>query len=318
MSFQLKPPPVEVLTAPAQQANIPVALGLYLMVGLPLLLAFILLAYRLKPRLKPYAIALILLFTLIPVAPRAHATITFGNPLTTTNIMLFAYYNHTSWTLQDTSTAFVNYTDHGTYYDGYVRVWHDTGGTNYEGSDAYVDCKLRVRSDGYIMAWLDKTVHNESDSIYWGDSRLSPSPIDENSTTPFRAIERVFYVAGETFPEYENLYLYDYYYSSATKLVFINMHKTGTGNQYIYLIVPSANVGTIHSMIIGYGGRCVGPNWVYFQWEGVTFYSTQTNGRFGWFSYMNSSLARDTKYTFKMWNNDAAGETAATILLWLS
>jgi hypothetical protein len=60
--------------------------------------------------------------------------------------------------LADTVPAFVSYFDGGNYYDGLVRVWDSgtIGASSSVSYDDYVDVKVRVRADGWILAWFDR------------------------------------------------------------------------------------------------------------------------------------------------------------------
>jgi len=324
MSLNLQAPPPEVLQIPKLVANN--MFPLYMaVVGLTLVAGSLIFLNKKKNILPLLVMVGSLLLT--PATVSVYA-VDWGDPLTTTNIMLFGYYNHSSWNLSLTVTAFENYTDQSSYYDGWVRVWQDVVNDTYAGNDVYVDCKLRVRSDGYIMAWLDSTAHDPTDCVYWGGERKTGTytggqVIPENSTTLARAIERVFYVTGETYPGHDEIYYYDYSQTSATKLVFINAHQEhNTTDLHTYFLIPSANVDNIHQAYVTIGGNGktqLNEDELFLDGNEIHDDDDPAEDEFGWLHYnVTSYLALDTShYVYLKLGSDDVG-LSWTMCIWLS
>jgi len=130
---------------------------------------------------------------LAPPAYAVEATETTP-PLNTSRIGLIAYYQRVGgWTLADTVPAFVSYFDGGNYYDGLVRVW-DSGTIGASSSVSHDDCvnvKVRVRADGWILAWFDRYLDDAGAIVWWGHTRGQTGSPPAYSTTLSRAIEIV-------------------------------------------------------------------------------------------------------------------------------
>lgn len=338
--MELVEPPLEVLQVPATEFNKAlINHSPYTLITFTFIIGIVAIIAFNKPKTrKAIPLALILFGSLLitPMVPVAHAA-SFGDPLTTTNIGLFAYYNETTdWTLNDTVTAFYNYTDHTTYYDGYVRVWQDSqSNSSFTGNDVSVDVKLRVRADGWIMAWLDTTIHDAADIPLFGRERSSNgnsagSPV-VNATTCHRAIEHIYYVANKTFPEYHNIDLYDYSQTSATMLAILSMEDLdyyNDNNDYLYFIVPSSTVTTIHKSKIFYGGICgsnaLSNNEVNLYFDGtVIFNAVDNDDEIGWSKYNlpTANVTKDAKHTLRCWCKNQAGssdEFVLGVILWMS
>jgi len=213
---------------------------------------------------------------LIPPPPQALAS-DYGNPLVTTDIGLFAYYEAADWDLNDVIPAFLNYTQYSNYVDGFVRVHSNVKGTTFEGGDhghtastpIYIDVRVRVRSDGWILAWLTDT-QNKAFILHWGDDvkaeeGLTESPIDAISTPDdygtclSRAIYRVYHNAGVSWIGYDKIFYYDYEFTDATRLYVFgdytqSVHPDASANsEEFYFIVP--NSVTIEHAILAYAGH---------------------------------------------------------------
>jgi len=195
--------------------------------------------YRKKVKLGRVVqvMTMVLAVALMPyITGVVHATHDYGNPLDTSNIMLFAYYQDPNgWTLANTVPAFESYTDHGNYYDGIVRVWMDqSASNNFVGSEFYVDICVRVRADGWILAWLTRD-QSYAYIVFWGHSiQTATSPV-VGATVPSRAIQRVFYVAGKTFPGHNAINYYDFAHPTAKKLLIF-------GKSYQWATSPGGTV----------------------------------------------------------------------------
>lgn len=167
----------------------------------------------------------------------------FGDPLTTANIGLFMYYyDSAGFTLADTVAAWQSYEDHTSYYDGYVRVWNDVNSSSFAGDDVYIDVACRLTSDGWILAWLNRTDSSLKHLVFWGrdfyvGKDIDPSPFSDydtgdlprapmNRTCLFRALERIYYAHDGDFsdvPSQNSVYYYDYEHSTSTILIIIGI-----------------------------------------------------------------------------------------------
>lgn len=299
----------------------------YIVVGI--LVMFTILAFGMDKKLdnkqRKALLPLIVLIGsmfILPIAP-VRADNDWGNPLSTTNVMLIAYYEHTSWTLANTSTAFQNYTDHGSYYDGYIRVWQDARDSTYNGSDAYVDVRCRVRTDGWIMAWLDSTENDPGDLVYFGKHRHVGSlyELPVNGTTCSRAIENVFHVTGESFPGYDQIYLYDYSETSTTKLVIMEMSgEADTATNRTFFIVSSATITSIEKCYVVCGGHTE-KDIEFGNSSNVVIYNSGAGGgvSWGWTSIhvsnkMFPNMVTDTRYYMGCHGIE---DVAIATILWL-
>ena len=329
-SLNLVEPPLECLEAPATVIQSPMMDAGYIVVGI--LVMFTILAFGLNKKLDnkqrkallPLIVLIGSLF-ILPIAP-VKADNDWGNPLSVTNVGLLAYYEHTSWTLANTTTAFQNYTDHGSYYDGYIRVWQDVTGNDYNGDDVYVDVRVRVRSDGWIMAWLDTTEYTPGNLLFWGKERSqgATKSIPVNATTCSRAIQNVFYVADETFPGYNEIYHYDYSTPTATKLVILEMHGWvhDDSTNKTYFIVPSSSISEIVQcyVVLGAYGVCH----FYMGNSSDVFIVELGSLENGWFDYdvdteLKISMALDQKYYLKPYvePSHASAHGCMAIVAWL-
>ena len=121
----------------------------------------------------------------------------------TAQIGLFAYYNYgATIDLNDTRGAFYSYLQHGNYIDGVVRVWasHTLGSASQVQGDNYVDVKVRIRGDGWILAWFARA-DDSSKILWWGKTDgtkiprdcLPPEPLSNRLS---RAINIILIAAG--------------------------------------------------------------------------------------------------------------------------
>ena len=184
-------------------------------------------------------------------APAAHAVEATATtpPLNTSRISFIAYYQRTlGWTLADTVPAFVSYFDGGNYYDGLVRVW-DSGSIGTVGSGTYLDVKLRVRADGWILAWFDRFEDDPGAIVYWGHQLHQTGAPPSYSTTLSRAIEIVFSVTGIGFPGHNMIGMYDYSEPSATRLLVFGHSIYATTATYYYTIPANSTMVPIKLLI---------------------------------------------------------------------
>jgi len=245
--LELKKPPEEALIVPEMEVapQLPGTLYLFFL-AIAALTFIIVLGYRMgKGRRIARAALMIFTIALTPlIIQTVQAGYSFGNPLDTSNIMLLAYYKDPNgWTLASTVPAFEKYTDHGNYYDGIVRVWMDKKGNEYIGTEFYIDVCVRVRADGWILAWLNRT-HSYAYIVFWGHSyKGAESPVI-GATVPSRAIQRVFYTAGKTFPGYAAISHYDFTHPDAGKILIFGKCFSAYGSTstaYIYYTIPASS-----------------------------------------------------------------------------
>lgn len=251
----------------------------------------------------------------------------FGIPLYTANIGLFAYYYRASgFNLTASIPSFTSYTSHGNYLDGYQVVWEDASGNTYVGSDTSITISIRLRADGWVLAWMN-TTQNRAYEVYWAQYRgYTPYiyPIS-NATTPSRAIQRIFYVEGLSFPGYPAIKLYDYQYPTATRLLIFGsrgIYSTGSGGSASwYATIPSAtntqillattSIGAYQSSG-GYYGRCT------FAVNGVTKFTCGDAIPTGWTAVdITSSLSFDSTITFTITLGGYIAQINAAIILYL-
>lgn len=254
-----------------------------------------------------------LVFGCLFFSPIVYAT-DYGNPLTTTNIGLFAYYNETSdWTLADTVSAWQNYTDNGNYYDGYVRVWQDVTETTFVGDDVYVDVYVRVRADGWILAWLNQSgVHERGDVVFWGHERQGTGNPPANSTVLSRAMYRVYNAAGESWDGYDAINYYDYEYTTATRLVIFG---ESSPTVEFYCTMPSGV--TVVADYASASTWCGSGDYGYFKVNGVTKWSVEAGYDQGWETMDIDVSATETKHSFTITTNYDNYHDFA-VILWLS
>lgn len=183
------------------------------------------------------------------VAPPAYAVEATSTtpPLNTSKISFIAYYQRVGgWTLADTVPAFVSYFDGGNYYDGLVRVW--------EGSDTYLDVQVRVRADGWILAWFDRYLDDPAAIVYWGHGRSETGAPPSYSTTLSRAMEIVFNVASVGFPGYNLIGMYDYSELNATRLLIFGDSISGSTTHTYYYTIPANSTIIPIKLLIRAGG----------------------------------------------------------------
>jgi len=166
-------------------------------------------------------------------------------PLNTSAISLIAYCQRVEgWTLTDTTTAFVDYSDYGNYYEGFVRVWDSVniGASSIEPGDSFLDIGVRVREDGWILAWLNRFEKDPGTLFWWAHTTHRVGNPPPHSTSLSRAIEIVFIVAGATFPGHDAINLYDYSEPDATRLLILGLSYAGENNYYYTIPANSTMV----------------------------------------------------------------------------
>ena len=230
--------------------------------------------------------------------PPAYAVSGPTPPLNTTAIGFIAYYQRSAgFTLSNTLPAFLSYTDGGNYYDGKVRVWDSgtIGGSSTTTSDTYVDISVRVRTDGWVIAWFDRQRDDAAAIVWWGHTRQWEGNPPLYSTTLSRAIEIVFQVAGVGFPGYNAIGIFDYSQPTATRLLIFGMSKglsaaIGTINYY-YTIPTSSSLVPIR-LLIRTGGETT---FAAIAIDGGQIYSRTNSGAWGWSTYELNATQYMTK-----------------------
>lgn len=197
--------------------------------------------------LKVNLFFLLLFFTVYPHIPSLSVRATTP-ALDTSGIATLAYWQPAgSLTLNKTLTTYINYTWGGNYIDGYIRVWQSAtvGLTSIVTNDAWVDIPVRVRADGWILAWI-KTVHSAAPSgtsrcflFYFGYGYTSAGcmaysgatypPI--NMTTLARAVEVITTAHGGITFNRNSIKYYDYQLTQSTRMFMFGAQNVN--NWYI-------------------------------------------------------------------------------------
>jgi len=328
----LTPPPDEALTVPEVGPAQPNFLAqLCIVIGVAAFIGGLIIIARkrnikVKSSLQASMILMIMVstFSMMPVVAAQGTSHDFGNPLDTSNIGLFAYFKEESgWTLADTVPAFEGYTDHGNYYDGIVRVWQDQrSDTNFLGSDVYIDIQVRVRGDGWILAWMTRD-QDKGNIVFWGRSRFSEGNPVIGATTLSRAMQRVYHAAGKEWVGHSAIKYYDYEFPEAGKLVIFGGSGSkvgcGTRNKTIYCVLPAGV--TVYKAILSYGCGSTDTGKVYYYIDGeqIAYYSLHNSKR-GWIGYdVTQYFSSEEKHALKMTIRGAFGKTLAfmAIILWM-
>jgi len=245
------------------------------------------------------------------IAPPAYAIEATSTtpPLNTSRMSFIAYYQRISgWTLADTVPAFVNYFDGGNYYDGLVRVW-DNGGIGATGSGAYKDVNVRVRADGWILAWFDRFLDDAGSIVWWGHTIYQGGSPPPYSTTSSRAIEIVFTVAGAGFSGYDMISMYDYSEPNATRLlIFGNSIYGGTANYY-YTIPANSTMVPIKLLIRagGYSGKLLV--------DGDLVYDKAGAGWWGWSTFEVNAWSKGVQHTISQYG-DRSEACSVAFIMW--
>jgi hypothetical protein len=235
-------------------------------------------------------------------------------PLNTSKMSFIAYYQQVGgWTLANTVPAFINWSNGGNYYDGLVRVWDSgtIGAVSSVVDDAYLDIHVRVRADGWIVAWFDRLLDDPAGIMYWGHVAAGGGAPAPYSTTLSRALEIVYTVAGVGFPGYNQIGMYDYSEPSATRLlVFGNSISYNNPTVNYYYSIPTNSTMNPIKLLIRSGGNGVGKLSVD---SGLVFQSP--NGWWGWSTYQIYAYAKGIQHSvtqtatyycnvaFVMWSN---------------
>lgn len=215
-----------------------------------------------KRRVFSLLVTLLLLFaTVLASVPSVSAGDVPG--LDTSKIGTFAYIDYGDGidiTGDDLLAHFLDYQQHNSYVDGVMRIW-DTGGQSGEPDDNYCDVYVRVRTDGWMMAFFPDDAHkndnwfgwtldnyeNRADLVWWGHTSghiCQPNPggfPPQDSTRLGRALFETW-EAVKADPDnlkfdfsYSDVGYYDYEYQSAKSIYIFGCGRSiGTGSSYYY------------------------------------------------------------------------------------
>jgi len=203
--------------------------------------------------------------------------------LDTSFIGTFAYIQPAmSIQLADALPYFHAYQQYPEYVDGVMRIW-DTGSES-PAPNNYCDVYVRIRTDGWMMAFFPDDAHqglacwspydwvlgrylNRGDLLWWGHRSDNIGNPTTNATRLGRALAELWEAVktnsdNPTYVfDYADVGYYDYEYTTAAKIyVFGKTIKAAanTFNVYFYFTTP---VGTdILVSDINYGYRCVAAN----------------------------------------------------------
>ena len=215
--------------------------------------------------------------------------------LDTSVIGPFCYYNvGQTIDLGSVLPAFYSYTLHDDYVDGTVRVWDstNTGASSPVNRDSYLDVKARVRADGWVLTWLERT-QDRGRFLWWGYANTQPtseSPdygapdsgtfnykADGTSISPTmnttilgRACQLLMSAGSLPGFDWAKLKYYDYEYTSAKRLFIFGYSNyrvwssaTVIDDKYFYVTVPSGKTVSHARLAVGLFWRQTGvsPNY---------------------------------------------------------
>lgn len=189
-----------------------------------------------------------------------------GDQIDTSNILIMAYYN--SGTDIDLSLAIQEFDvvteSTGQYVQGIVRIMYDDpDGRNpgniqtFELRNGYTttypfstDITIRVKSDGWIVAWLTNEQNLGDDLVFWNDVNTISLP---SETTLSKAIWRIADRSGLYYNKNDVNY-YCYKFPDANKLLIGG--RLHDGGHYIYdgesysFLMPSST--TVYDAYLSY------------------------------------------------------------------
>ena len=174
-----------------------------------------------------------------------------GDQIDTSNILVMGYYN--SGTVINLSQAIQEFDfvteSTGQYVEGKLRVCYDDPDGRNSGNIQDFECRngattpilfatdvtVRVKSDGWIVAWLTNDQNLGTDLVFWGDANSNSLP---SVTTLSKAIWRITDRSGLYYNKNEVKY-YCYKYPTADRLLIGGRVTDKSGEAYSFLI-PSA------------------------------------------------------------------------------
>jgi len=165
--------------------------------------------------------------------------------------MLLAYFKPVDYIdLNKTLAAYQTYTQYSNYIEGTVRVWESDriGPSSDLYHDRYVDINVKVRGDGWILAWLNE---NKGDLVWlnaqgrgnwFGIPTPAPNVPPTYATRLGRAIQIIMSKAGIPNFNWANIQYYDYDLGpNATRLYIFGQKRDGNygvSGKY-YVTIPS-------------------------------------------------------------------------------
>ena len=174
-----------------------------------------------------------------------------GDQIDTSNILVLGYYSGgTEIDLSQAIQEFDRVTETtGQYVEGIVTIWFDNPeGRNpgdiqeYERRDDVdtnipfaTDISVRVKSDGWIVAWLTN-YQDISDIVFWNDANANSNPSD---TTIGKAIWRITDRVGVNYYK-DGVKYYSYKYPAADKLLIGGRMTYSKQSETYYFLIPSA------------------------------------------------------------------------------
>ncbi len=320
MDLELTPPPDEALIVPTPKCESPSPHASLLLIAVAsIAISATILIRKARARWMIPVAMLVVATTLLASPLPAHA-VDFGNPLDTSNMMLFAYYyDQNGWVLADTVTAFENYTNHGNYYDGWVRVWMDVKDTTFIGTEFYVDVRVRVRSDGWILAWLTRD-QSYAYIVFWGRKITTAGPPVTSATVPSRAIHRVFYASKKTFPGYGAIKLYDFTHPTARKLLIFgkSISSGSAANVYFYYTIPAGIQVMDATTSVSYY-ESSSSYWGKINLDGATVINLDATTYWRSFDWPLSAFTTEVKHTIHLQVSTTTGSIYINfaLILWL-
>jgi len=210
---------------------------------------------------------------LIPPPPEVVYASPGTPPLDTSNIGLFAYYQPSTFiNLSKAVSPLLNYTWGGNYVDGYIRIWqsNNNGTTSIYDGDSYIDIAVRIRADGWILAWFNRQ-QERAEAIWWGyasatgDTSFPTKTGNENERVPItnstrlgRAIQLICESAGliDNF-NWNQIGYYDYEYPSATRMFIFGHAKhvwAKSSEASGYSVTSDFNINALIKGTIYYAG----------------------------------------------------------------
>lgn len=190
----------------------------------------------------------------------------------------FAYIQPaTSIQLADALPYFNAYQQYAEYVDGVMRIY-DTGSQSVAPNN-YCDCYVRIRTDGWMMAffpedaeignacwsphsWILDNYNNRGDLVWWGHTSSASGNPTTNATRLGRALAELWEVVKTNSDnpsyvfDYADVGYYDYEHTTSTKIYIFG--RTGyasasTYHHYYYFTIPVGT--TIQCSDINYGFR---------------------------------------------------------------
>lgn len=208
--------------------------------------------------------------------------------LDTSFIGTFAYIQPaTSIQLADALPYFLTYVQYPEYVDGVIRIW-DTGSESPPNPNNYCDVYIRIRTDGWMMAFIPDDAHqglacwspydwilgnyeNRADLLWWGHTSSSSAVPTTNATRLGRALSELWTHLKDNSDNptyvfsYADVGYYDYEIITSTKIyVFGQTYNVGTNqsvHRYYYFTVP---IGTnIQAACTNFGYKISSPDTIY-------------------------------------------------------